>query len=246
MKVTLLSYTQDAVDLLIFSKKTRLNMTPEGFDKIKHMTIDSKQDELEYIFGTIGSSWEFVDYVFLITGVTRAFTHQLVRHRVGVSFAQQAQRVINMSDFEYISTGGCQDNPVYDDTMVEIADAYGVLIDEGVHPQDARGLLPTNIKTNILMKCNLRTLSGLLNIRLCVKAQGEFQNVAREMRKIVLEIHPWAEPVLQVHCVQFGSCTFPNYQECPVKQHGYAKHEDAEAIKKIWENQRSEAQTKGK
>jgi flavin-dependent thymidylate synthase len=247
MKVTLLNYTQDAADLLIFSKKTRLNMSADSFNKMKEMTQDEKQDELKYVFGTIGSSWEFVDYVFLIEGVTRAFTHQLVRHRVGVSFAQQAQRVVDMSEFEYVSTGECQDNPVYDDTMVEIADAYSSLIDDGVHPQDARGLLPTNIKTNILMKCNLRTLSGMLNIRLCVKAQGEFQNVAREMRRIVLEVHPWAERVLQVHCVQFGSCAFPAYKECPVKEAGFAAHDedDTVTIKGIWETIRSEAQPKG-
>ena len=51
--------------------------------------------------------------VFMIEGVTRAFTHQLVRHRVGTSFAQQTQRAVDMSEgFDYLATGGCdKDGP---------------------------------------------------------------------------------------------------------------------------------------
>ena len=44
------------------------------------MSDEQKEEELKYVFGTIGSSWEFVDYIFLITDVSRAFTHQAVRH----------------------------------------------------------------------------------------------------------------------------------------------------------------------
>jgi thymidylate synthase ThyX len=51
---------------------------------------------LDYISKTIRSSWEFVDYTFQITGVTRAFTHQFVRTRTG-SYAQQSQRSVDMS-----------------------------------------------------------------------------------------------------------------------------------------------------
>jgi len=247
MKVTLIDYTKDAESLLIFSKKTRLKMSPASYDEIRNMSMEEKEEELKYVFGTIGSSWEFVDYALLIEGVSRAFTHQIVRHRVGIAFAQQTMRVVDVSDgFDYVETGKCKGNRVYKDTMELIKGQYANLVKSGVAIQDARGVLPTNVATNILVKINLRALSGLLNVRLCYKAQGEFQTVAREMRRIVLQVHPWAKPVLQVNCVQHGSCAFPNYKECPLKLAGLIKDNDfSEALEEAWESHMVEVQPKG-
>jgi len=245
MKVKLINYTKDAKDLLIFSKKTRLKMSADNFEEIKNLPEDEKVKELDYVFGTIGSSWEFIDYIFLIEGVSRAFTHQLVRHRVGVSFAQQAMRVVDASNFDYIETGSAKGRGDYKKTMMEINNGYRGMLEDNVHPQDARGVLPTNICTNILMKANLRTLSGLLNIRLCVKAQGEFQDVARELKRKVIEIHPWSERILQVHCVQFGTCAFPGYADCPVKKNNLLPEVDKNKIYECWLNDRAEYQPKG-
>jgi len=246
MKVTLLNWTKDADSILIFSKKTRLSMSPKGYEDIKNLSNAEKEEELKYVFGTIGSSWEFVDYVFLIEGVSRAFTHQIVRHRVGVSFAQQSQRAVDMSEgFEYISTGKCKGNKIYDGTMGIIQDQYKRIVEQGIDIQDARGILPTNISTNIMMKINLRALSGFLNERLCYRVQGEFQEVAREMKRLVSEIHPWAKPVLQVNCVQYGVCPFKNYKECPMKLKGLVKDIDTTGFEEVWKNIYFNAQPKG-
>jgi flavin-dependent thymidylate synthase len=249
-KVTLINYTKDAEELLIFSKKTRLNMSANSFKLMKKLSKKEKEKELDYVFGTIGSSWEFIDYVFMIENVTRAFTHQLVRHRVGVAFAQQAQRVVDMGDFEYLVGDSIIDDAErcghYSKGMSKIRENYNNLIDKGANPQDARGLLPTNILTNILMKINLRALAGLLSVRLCFKAQGEFQDVAKAFRKEVLKIHPWAEPILQVHCVQFGSCVFEGYKDCPIKKKNLIKKADKNAIKRLWGKTNLEVQPKNK
>lgn len=241
MKVELVSYTDKAKELLIFSKKTRITMSGKAFADVLSMPDYKKDKELEYVFGTIGSSWEFVDYTFLITGVTRAFTHQLVRHRVGVSFAQQAQRVVDMSEFEYLATGACEYDADYHFVMNRIKEGYARMIERGINAQDARGILPTNILTNILMKVNLRSLSGMLNVRLCFKAQGEFQHVAREMQKAALEVHPWAEPVLQAHCCQHGNCLFPNFKECPIRPQ--LPEADLRAIRNAWSHTKFELQS---
>lgn len=179
---------------------------------------------------------------FFAYGILTHNTHQLVRHRVGVSFAQQAQRVVDMSEFECLATGGCKNSMAYHYAVEEIKTAYGKLIKEGINPQDARGILPTNILTNILMKINLRSLSGLLNVRLCFKAQGEFQEVARKMREVVIKTHSWAEPVLQAHCVQHGNCLFPNFKECPIRP--YIPKHDAGLVKSVWEKTSFELQSK--
>ncbi len=88
MKVSLISHTPHAAELLIFTKSTRLNMSPGLMDEIMSWSEDKKLAELEYMAATIPSSWEFVDYVFMIEGVSRAFTHQFVRSR-NASYAQQ-------------------------------------------------------------------------------------------------------------------------------------------------------------
>jgi hypothetical protein len=187
--------------MLILSKRTRLNMVPGLFEEVKSMSQSDKDKELGYIFSTISSSLEFVDYTMLICGVTRAFTHQLVRHRVGVSFAQQSMRTVDMSaGFDWLATGSCAsecDGRVgqYTAAMATLSKTYKELVASGALPQDARGLIPTN----------------------ALKAQGEFQQVAKAIKDSVLKIHPWAEPVLRVHCAKHGSCAFPRVTDCPVK-----------------------------
>jgi thymidylate synthase (FAD) len=197
MDTQLIKYTKDAERLLVFSKRTRHMSDISSYREVLDMDEEEIQGNLDYVFNTISSSWEFIDYTFLICDVTRAFTHQLVRHRVGTAFAQQAQRVATQKDFGYLATGSCSENETYHNAMRDIQASYDKLIDiDECRPQDARGILPTNVYTNILFKVNLRALSDMLCVRLCVRAQGEFQLVAREMQSLVISVHPWASRIL--------------------------------------------------
>lgn len=194
MKVTLINHNTEALELLIFAKSTRLKMSPTLFDDIDKMTEKEKFDECEYISNTIKSSWEFLDYTFLIEGVSRAFTHQFVRNRQG-SYAQQTMRMLDVTDFEYITGPSIQDGPaqeLYSETMTTLNCVYQELIDMGVAVEDARGILPTNICTNIISKYNLRTLSELVASRSSPRTQGEFREVMAAMYEAVIEVHPWA------------------------------------------------------
>ena len=218
MKVTLLSYTPDALNLLLRTKNTRL-----GFDADPATwPADKKQEHLDYMLDTIKSSWEFVDYTFQIEDVTRAFTHQLVRTRSG-SYAQESQRTVDVRDHGVLIPARVRENAeasaIWESACMMIMKSYQILVDDcGIPPQDARGLLPTNILTSIVAKFNLRTLSDMAKVRLCTRTQGEYQQVFRAMRAEVLLVHPWAEPFLQVQCVAIGTCAFPRYgrKECPV------------------------------
>lgn len=227
MNVTLINYTPDALETLIFTKNTRLRMSATGLDEIRAWPEEKKAAELKYMKNTIQSSWEFVDYVFLISDVTRAFTHQLVRHRVGTGFAQQAQRAVDMSGFTYETGDSIADHfdrkLEYDDIMSMINFGYQKLLGLGAKAQDARGVLPTNIDTNIVFKANLRTLHDMALKRLCVKAQGEFQDVFYEIVERVSEVHPWARDFLRVECAWSGTCLFPSLpmEECHVKPRVY-------------------------
>lgn len=218
MKVTLLNYTQDALNLLLKTKGTRLKHD----DDPATWSEEKKAEHLAYMRDTIKSSWEFVDYVFQIEDVTRAFTHQLVRTRTG-SYAQEAMRVIDASGFDHMVPPSVleADTPVHiiwDNCMDEIDFAYRELVEKGIPRQDARGVLPTNVLTNITAKFNLRSLHTMAELRLCTRTQGEYQEVFREMRRLVVQVHPWAEEFINVFCVNHGHCAFPRYgeAECPV------------------------------
>ena len=228
MKVTLLSHTPDALNLLLRTKGTRLTSTSDPAT----WSDEERLEHLAYMRDTIKSSWEFVDYTFKIEGVTRAFTHQVVRTRTG-SYAQQAMRVVDARNQEVDMPPSIAEDDGYKDIwnhgIEELLEAYGKLVDSGAPKQDARGLLPTNITTSIIAKFNLRTLHDMAKLRLCTRTQGEYQNVFRMMREIVGEVHPWAVEFLEVHCVATGTCAFPRYGkvECPV----YLPEMDNEHVK---------------
>lgn len=199
MKVSLINYTPCAMDMLLFTKATRLNMTPGLLQEISNLHETQKVEELEYMADTIPSSWEFVDYIFLIEGVSRAYTHQQVRTRAA-SYAQQSMRVLDMGEFDYVYTEANKSDAmaslVINNVLREIKAAYRLLIELGQAPEDARGILPTNISTNIVCKFNLRTLSELARSRTGGRTQGEYQNVINGIIDEVLKVHPWAEKFL--------------------------------------------------
>lgn len=213
MKVELINRTTWALETLLYTKNTRLQ-GEQTFDDIVEWDEEKKLDHLDYMKDTIQSSWEFVDYVFEISGVTRAFTHQLVRTRTA-SFAQESQRTIDAYNHEVINTSNSK---VFDSCAQDVMHDYSRMInEEGIPIQDARGILPTNISTSIIVKLNLRTLHDMGLLRLCTRTQGEYQRAFKLMRDCVIEVHPWAKKFIKVHCAWYGSCAFPNYKECPVK-----------------------------
>ena len=201
MNVSLIDYTgmgahpHHAVDLLIFTKNTRLEMKPGLMNEIRAWTWKRKMKELAYMANTIPSSWEFVHYTFLIENVTRAFTHQLVRTRTA-SFAQQTMRVLNVEGWTY-STGPTviddqSNNAIYQNAMKDVSGAYDDLIKHGAAIEDARGILPTNIHTNIVMSANLRTITEMIQKRSSPRVQGEYRDFISLLKSRVCEIHPWA------------------------------------------------------
>ena len=211
MHVSLVDFTgngsanpaRHAANLRVFTKSTRLKMTPDLFGDIQKMSDDDIHRELAYMANTIPSSWEFVNYTFLLQDVTRAFTHQLVRTR-NASYAQQTMRILDMSSgpgWTYETgpsiklNGGAE--AIYDGAMQEIAKAYKLLIDMGCAIEDARGILPTNIHTNIVMQMNLRGLVELSRKRASHRVQGEYRAALAELMRLMVDAHPWVALFLE-------------------------------------------------
>jgi flavin-dependent thymidylate synthase len=195
LKVNLINFTPDAVEVLIYTKRTRLSLGEDARKAVASMTVEEKDKELRYMANTIPSSWEFVHYTFEILNVSRAFTHQFVRTRTG-SYAQQTMRVLNVGQFDYVTGPTIANDParrrLYDDVMKLIQAGYDNLIKMGASIEDARGVLPTNICTNIIASFSLRTLSEMAKSRTGKRTQNEYRDVIEKMLRCVIEVHPWA------------------------------------------------------
>lgn len=219
MKVELIRYTQDALDLLLETKNTRMTGKP-----VSEMTESEKQEHWRYMLDTIKSPFDFVDYIFDITDVSKNMTHQMVRTRTG-AYQERTSRAQESSAFDAIrpkafehpegSTSALGEK--WDDAMATIDALYQELRTAGAEIQDARGVLPSNMQTHIMAKFNLRTLQQMASNRLCTRTQGEYQNVFRAMVAEVLNVHPWANPLLQPQCIGMGKCAFPRHGKahCP-------------------------------
>lgn len=238
MKVELIRYTDNALDLLLDTKNTRMSGTPAA-----DMTEAEKQEHWRYMLDTIKSPFDFVDYIFNITDVSKNMTHQMVRTRTGAyqertSRAQESSafdairpkafRYPSQADYEDAYEAGdfdkCNAMEVqrrlaneWDDAMATIDALYQEIRAMGGEIQDARAVLPSNMQTNIMAKFNLRTLQQMASNRLCTRTQGEYQDVFRAMVAAVLEVHPWANPLLQPQCIGMGKCAFPRHGKahCP-------------------------------
>ena len=101
MKVKLINATSDAVNLLLFTKNTRLMNDEGAYDKIKAWPQEQKDEHLDYMLNTIKSSWEFIDYTFDIRDVSRGFTHQFVRTRRRILCSTISERTCSTTGFEY-------------------------------------------------------------------------------------------------------------------------------------------------
>jgi flavin-dependent thymidylate synthase len=170
-------------------------MDRKTLEAVEGLPWSEIEDELRYMAKTIPSSWEFVTYTFLINDVTRGFTHQFVRTRTG-SYAQQTMRVLRMCGWEY-GTGPTifRDEALrqkYDEAMGAIDSVYSQLIKSGAAIEDARGVLPTNIHTNIVAKFDLRVMADMLRKRASSRTQGEYRDVLEGMKAEIMRVHPWA------------------------------------------------------
>jgi len=245
MKVTLLDTTRASLALLLYTKNTRLQ-GGQTLEDIVQWPEEKKLEHLAYMRDTIKSSWEFVNYTFEISGVTRAFTHQLVRTRNG-RYAQESMRTVDVSEARVKVPKGDPDLQTGFDMYAGLAMSnYRDLIEQGMPPQDARGILPTNVCTSIIAQFSLRTLHEMAAVRLCTRTQGEYQDVFRAMKAAVVEVHPWADDFIQVACANTGVCAFPRYTECPIQLQTYNASKNShemvkQDVKDAWERERHEA-----
>lgn len=146
---------------------------------------------------------EFADFHFHIEGLTRAASHQLVRHRIA-SFAQRSQRYVDESNLSTQIPESIAVNQNAEELflalMMSIQNTYENLIQMGIPKEDARSVLPNATETIIDVKMNLRVLINFCNERLCTRAQKEIRTLAKKMVEEVLKVEPMLAPMLVPKC----------------------------------------------
>ncbi|MDY5679505.1 MAG: FAD-dependent thymidylate synthase [Candidatus Methanomethylophilaceae archaeon] len=190
MKVTLLACTQNA-DAICAAAGNSCYSESSSADIVDN--IDSDKVLSRIVGMGHHSVIEHAVFTFSVEGVSRALTHQLVRHRVA-SYSQQSQRYVFMGSASYVTPHTVEDNleasKVFDETMDAIWDAYRRLEEIGIPPEDARYLLPNGCTTNITITMNARELLHFFSLRCCNRAQWEIREMADRMLEICREQSP--------------------------------------------------------
>lgn len=217
MNVTLISHTPIPEKLV--AAAARLCYSDAGASEIMENFSDEKAAEFVEMLASIGheSVMEHVSFTFAVEGISRACSHQLVRHRIA-SYSQKSQRYVNENGFEFITPPEIQNCPEaleeFNRHMDAVTEAYDKiaelltkkhtekLISEGVSEksaaskarkmanEDARFVLPNACETKILITMNVRSLFNFFKHRCCNRAQWEIRAMADEMFRLCYEVAP--------------------------------------------------------
>lgn len=125
---------------------------------------------------------------FRISGISRACSHQLVRHRL-CSFTQKSQRFVDESSFQYVVPPSIEQNKeaktVYEEAIQVLRRAYSSLKAQGIKNEDARFILPEATVTEVVLTANFRELRHIIKLRTHPSAQWEIREVAKKMLEIL-------------------------------------------------------------
>ena len=151
-----------------------------------------------------GSVLEHSVYNLIITGVSRSFTHELVRHRAGFGYSQLSQRFVDESKCEFVEPDAIAEDPelhkVWLETVRACQAAYRVLADGLVAKyadladrtlrrkkarEAARSILPNATETKIFVTANARALRHFIEMRADPSADVEIRKVAVAILKLL-------------------------------------------------------------
>ncbi len=185
MKVELLAITPEAERIIEIAARTCY----QSGDKM----VPEKMGELLPKLIAMGheSPFEHGYATFRISDVSRAMTHQLVRHRL-LSVSQKSQRYVSESTFSWVVPPAISDGdkPEYDQDMIAIRDMYEKWKAKGLKSEDARFVLPNACTTELVVSANFREWRHIFQVRCHRRAQWEIRDVCLEMLKALHQHAP--------------------------------------------------------
>ena len=136
---------------------------------------------------------EHASATFEVSGISRACSHQLVRHRIA-SYSQESQRYVSLPDPEWVLPSAIVDEPeaqvIWERFAGEVKAAYRALRELGVRKEDARFVLPNAAATRIVVTMNFRQLLHVFRLRISPAAQWEIRDVCVRMLELVYPLAP--------------------------------------------------------
>jgi thymidylate synthase (FAD) len=200
VKVILLRRTPDPETVVALA--ARLCYSPDGIDDLQRGVDDAGAAALIRRVVGLGhlSVLEHAVFSFGVEGISRAASHQLVRHRIA-SYSQQSQRYVASGPrFEHVVPPSVAARPelarAFTRAMREAGARYEELLAAGVPAEDARFVLPNAAATRIVVTMNARALRHFFELRCCLRAQWEIRELAERM----LGLARVAAPVLFEGC----------------------------------------------
>lgn len=230
IEVKLLDHTSDPIRSLYMAYRVAYSaLTPVQIEARIGDERITREQMLDFIEKRLetghASPLEQVWFEFGISGVTRAFSHQFVRHHMGISFEQQSQRYVTFKGGEFpytvpesVKKAGL--DAELDAEFDRLAGLYDKMVQAGVPAEDARFVLPNATNTNFKVTVNLLELLHIADLRLCTRAQWEFRKVVALMRAEVMRQLPLLGRYMQPKCGEhrLGYCDEPyeDWQRCPI------------------------------
>ncbi len=233
MNVILLEHTPDPEKLAATAAKLCYSSSDIGSLR-DGLTEDKISDFIDMLV-SIGheSVMEHVSFTFGIEGISRACSHQIVRHRIA-SYSQKSQRYVNENGFEFVTPPAVEACPraneefqkaidsiktSYDNIAAALTEMHlSTLTAQGMDEksalskakklanEDARFILPNACETKIVVTMNVRSLFNFFRHRCCNRAQWEIRAVANEMLRLCLEAAPHIFAHAGPSCVVTGKC----------------------------------------
>lgn len=222
LKVVLLRHTPDPEELIAMAAK--LCYSPADIEGLQHK-IKAK-DQTVFVERLMKmhheSPVEHASFTFAVEGISRACSHQLVRHRLA-SYSQQSQRYVSEeSGFDYVIPdtvkGDRELEKYFINFMAAAQEAYNHIVkrlnDKGIRGesanQDARFVIPNACETKIMVTMNSRELLHFFRQRCCNRAQWEIRAMAVEMLRLVKRVSPTIFKSAGPSCLQ-GACPEGEY-----------------------------------
>ena len=233
MKVKIIAYTPNPEEVVASAAK--LCYSKVGVDEIQENLTEDGIEKFVSMLSAIGhhSPLEHCTFTFAVEGISRACSHQLVRHRIA-SYSQQSQRYVKLDKFDYIIPTAIENNEfakdIFLNAMEQDQKAYNGIVEELMNEyiassgytlasiprseynkleklaiEDARYVFPNACETKIVFTMNVRTLMNFFTHRCCDRAQWEIRDLANEMLIQVKEIAPTLFKKAGASCVR-GKC----------------------------------------
>ena len=177
MKVEIVDYTENPIDVI---------------SKCAGISYGKTDSSNKRVFNCMkaghGSVFEHAKFTVRVEDISRACSHQLVRHRMA-SYTQESQRYVKVDiskDDWYVTPPSMEGSESYKRAMANAAEAYTDALAEGIKPEDARYMLPNACKTTITVTMNYREFFwSFLVERNTKQAQWEIRNLAGFIKELL-------------------------------------------------------------